>query len=372
MLWEACVALLSKEKEVIKNDYFRVWDIVELLYKKTDNNWDEVGQFLGHYNFDTELTLYRQDAYCRINEVNNNYLPIRKLIDGLNMTWIEGEESVQKIKFDIIGYYWHKNEIYNFKPIMDLGIIAEPSIQVATVQPAQESQPDRYKFFLYKQPLFSIDECACIISDYDPLEILRYSSGDIDEIAPDYSRAYSFVNSSVEAGKLNIFNYKIDADNFKNYLASENIIITGFNDQISEPLHTELTEEHTELKTTIANLELDLAIEKTKVEKLNEEIDHLKAHIAKIENEKMQFQYSENAILDKDISLENSDLILISVLLKMLQDEIKIKSHKSQARILQKIEDSHSHIKGLSKSRTEKLMGKANRIYKQLNNKEMQ
>ena len=55
------------------------------------------------------------------------------------------------------------------------------------------------------------------------------------------------------------------------------------NDQIAEPLHTESTKVHAEFKTTIANLELDLAIEKTTVQNLNEEVDHLKAEIAKLE-----------------------------------------------------------------------------------------
>ena len=48
-------------------------------------------------------------------------------------------------------------------------------------------------------------------------------------------------------------------------------------------MHTESTKVHAEFKTTIANLELDLAIEKTTVQNLNEEVDHLKAEIAKLE-----------------------------------------------------------------------------------------
>ena len=103
MLWEACMGLLAKERALIQKNYFRVWDIVEMLSKDGYHSWDEVGKFLGHYDFDTELTLYKQDAYCRIHEVHNDYLPIRKLIDGLNMVWLEGEELIPKIKLDIIS-----------------------------------------------------------------------------------------------------------------------------------------------------------------------------------------------------------------------------------------------------------------------------
>lgn len=277
------MSLLSKEKALIENDYFQVWEIVEMLSKGGFNLWGEVGEFLGHHNFDTELTLYCRDSFHRMHEVRNDYAPIRNLIHGLHVAWLEGEESIQKIKIDIIGYYWAKHEIFNFKPIMDLGIIEKPQTQVVTLQSVQESRPDKYKFFLYKQPLFSIDECACIISDYDPLEIQKYPHNDIDEIAPDYSRAYSFISSAIEANKLNVFNYKVDADGFREYLASENIIIAGFNDQIAEPLYTKPTQVYAEFEKINASLELDLAIEKNKVEKLNEEIDNLKAEIAKWE-----------------------------------------------------------------------------------------
>ena len=175
------MSLLSKEKALIENDYFQVWEIVEMLSKGGFNLWEEVGEFLGHHNFDTELTLYCRDSFHRMHEVRNDYAPIRNLIHGLHVAWLEGEESIQKIKIDIIGYYWAKHEIYNFKPIMDLGIIE------------------------------------------------------------------------------------------------------GFNEQIAEPLYKEPTQAYAEFEKINASLELDLAIEKNKVEKLNEEIDNLKAEIAKWE-----------------------------------------------------------------------------------------
>ena len=263
------MSLLSKEKALIKNDYFQVWEIVELLSKGGFNLWEEVGEFLGHHNFDTELTLYCRDDFHRMHEVRNDYAPVRNLISGLTIAWLAGEESIQKIKIDIIGYYWAKHEIYNFKPIMDLGIIE------------------------------------------------------------------------------------------------------GFNEQIAEPLYKEPTQAYAEFEKINASLELDLAIEKNKVEKLNEEIGHLKAHIAELESKKMQFLQKENAIKDEEINLTNSDLLLISVLLRMLQNEIRVKGNKSQSKILQRIEDAHIDIKGLSKSRTEKVLANANSLYKALINNQM-
>ena len=52
----------------------------------------------------------------------------------------------------------------------------------------------------------------------------------------------------------------------------------------------------------------------------------------------------------------------------MLRDELQVKGNKSQAKVLQRIEDEHRGIKGLSKSRTEKILASANSLYKSLIN----
>ncbi|WP_171262956.1 hypothetical protein [Acinetobacter sp. ANC 4169] len=57
--------------------------------------------------------------------------------------------------------------------------------------------------------------------------------------------------------------------------------------------------------------------------------------------------------------------------MKELQNEISVRANKSQAKILQKIEDENNDIKGLSKSRTEKIVAKANNYYKVLKDKQM-
>lgn len=274
----------------IKEKYFSVWDIISLIEQKPNNDLFDIGLFLGHINIEEHISIYVRDKFYNLHEIDPNFNrnPLGEIIDCLmDIIPFDSDEEQQKGRMKVRSkadmLFFSKQDIYNFKPIMDLGIIEKPQTQVVTLQSVQESRPDKYKFFLYKQPLFSIDECACIISDYDPLEIQKYPHNDIDEIAPDYSRAYSFISAAIEANKLNVFNYKVDADDFREYLASENIIIAGFNDQIAEPLYTEPTQAHAEFEKINASLELDLAIEKTKVKKLNEEIDHLKAEIAKWE-----------------------------------------------------------------------------------------
>ena len=366
------MSLLGKEKALIKKDYFQVWEVVEMLREYSNGSWEDVGEFLGHYNFDTELTLYCRDGFHRMHEVRNNYAPIRNLIDGLSIAWLEGEESIQKIKIDIIDYYWAKDEIYNLKPLINLNIIAplEPNIECDEQHTQSNIAPikniDFSKLYLYKTPLLTLHEAACIISDHDPEAVDRCRNDtNFSQYFAAYLRALSFLDACVGAGEI-AYDFTtgstIDALQLKKYLARENIIIDGFNDDLQG---AELE------KNTDASLELDLAIEKNKVKKLNEEIDHLKAHIAELESKKMQFLQKENATNDEEINLTNSDLLLISVLLRMLQNEIRVKGNKSQSKILLRIEDEHRSIKGLSKSRTEKVLANANSLYKALINNQM-
>ena len=87
-----------------------------------------------------------------------------------------------------------------------------------------------HKFFLYKQPLYSINDCACIASGYDPLDIQKLPVEDIDEILPEYCMAYNFINSAIEAEVLNCFNYKVSSEDLKEYLAKQGIEIKEFNE----------------------------------------------------------------------------------------------------------------------------------------------
>ncbi len=278
------MGLLSKEKALIQNDYFRVWDIVEMLSKDGYHSWDEVGQFLGHYDFDTELTLYKQDAYCRINEVHNNYLPIRKLIDGLNMVWLEGEESIQQIKLDVINYYWAKHEIYNFKPLIELNIIPLPTLLEPNIECGEQNTEsniapikniDFSKLYLYKSPLLTLHEAACIVSDFDPETVDRCRNDtNFSQNFAQYLRALSFLDACVGAGEI-AYDFStggtIDALQLKKYLARENIIIAGFNDDLQ-----------------CAEIEKNTDTNNIELQQLKQENEKLKAEIEKLKQAQIQ------------------------------------------------------------------------------------
>ena len=255
----------------IKKNYFSVWDIISLIEQKTNNDLFDIGLFLGHINIEEHITIYQRDRFYNLHEIDINYNknPLGGIIDCLmNIMPFDSDEEQQegrmRVRSESDKLFFSKQDIYNFKPIMDLGFIEKPVPQVIEAESIQEAEPkDKYKFLLYKQHLFSIDECACIISDYDPLEIQKFPHNDVDEIAPDYSRAYSFIRSAIEADKLNVFNYKIYADEFREYLVSENIIIAGFNDDLQG-----------------AELEKNTGANNTELQQLKLENEKLKAELA--------------------------------------------------------------------------------------------
>lgn len=131
----------------------------------------------------------------------------------------------------------------------------------------------------------------------------------------------------------------------------------------------------TEINNNTATQDLNIgnsAITSTEphVQNLIDKIEELKNIIqeknAKIEQLSQQLAVCQNENSEDEISLKDSDLLFIAALVTMLKNE---KKRNSQSFILGKIEEDHQEIKGLSKSRTEKVMAKANKLYKSIGNK---
>lgn len=223
-----------------------------------------------------------------------------------------------------------------------------------------------YKKLFYKQDVFNGFEVACLISGYNPntLTIFKIRKCKWQEENPKFVHALDFVISASKTGVIfyhdnsepnHEYSFLISNTDLKAYLKAKDIIIDGFNDDI------EIDNANTPKNTDIES--------QTKIDTLQAELAQAQERIKQLEE--MQYSVNENATLEEEISLQDSDLLFISVLLKMLQSEIKVKSQQSQSKILQKIENSYGYMGGLSKSRTEKLMKEANGVYKRLNNKEM-
>lgn len=153
------MGLLTKERALIENNYFQVWDVVKLLYEaqllEEEGNfferglstWHEVGSYLGHHSFDRKLQLFKQDNYYNVTpyEFYPPYQPISNLVQRLKYEWLIGDEkSIRTIEEEVNCYYWSKEDIYNFKPITDLDIIDLDFTESSFFESSLEvSQPDK-------------------------------------------------------------------------------------------------------------------------------------------------------------------------------------------------------------------------------------
>lgn len=107
---------------------------------------------------------------------------------------------------------------------------------------------------------------------------------------------------------------------------------------------------------------------------LQAENNQLIARIVELESQLSKKQNSgttKNEISESEKLIKDSDLLLIAALLQMLKNEIKLKSNKTQAKIVQKIEDDNKGLVGLSTSRTTKILSAANKLYNSLKDKQI-
>ncbi|HFE9629137.1 TPA: hypothetical protein ACGA21_001474 [Acinetobacter baumannii] len=382
---------LFEEIRKKSDEYISIDFAVECLALREGSLYKAVMVLL-HYKVDEATPCYMQDEYFNFTDIDNDndepseYSAFEILTDikkeaesngGIESKVINISDS---LKSKISKYYWEKDLLLSVMPIeksfefkvVDLANSREITPPYINKTVSSLVNHD-YKFYLFKKPLLTFHEAACIMTGYDPQYVDQCQNDtNFKQNFSNYLGAYDYISTCIDAQMLSYDSYsnRLYASEFKQFLANVGHFVDGFNDGLDEP-KSNIMDSDLNTQKIISNLELDLAIEKNKVEKLNEEIDNLKAHIAELESKKMQYPQKENAINDDKINIANSDLLLIAALMTTLRSEIKVKGKNSQAKVLQRIEDEHGSIKGLSKSRTEKVLASANSLYKSLINNEM-
>lgn len=172
-----------------------------------------------------------------------------------------------------------KNDVPDLQGI-DPGTYVNESIYFEAEPPYQEIK----KFPLYfKYNTFTPQEVACLISNYHPSQV----GNDWNNITwlndnPEFYEALDFAFSAVRGDlfrEIDENDYVISSDELKKLLNSKDIFIDGFNNQECTSQSNENLAENTNLKNTIADLELNVAIEQATVNKLNKEIEKLKIEL---------------------------------------------------------------------------------------------
>ncbi|MDV2438019.1 hypothetical protein QR665_00665 [Acinetobacter gerneri] len=199
-----------------------------------------------------------------------------------------------------------KNDVPDLIEI-DSDIYLNESINFEDQRAYQEVR--NYPLF-FKNDVFTVQESACLISNYDPY-LVGNKSREVVWLNenPRYAEAESFIYSALRGGLFEEIEdefYVVRAEILKTFLSSKDIFIDGFNDGASANPTNENLVENTQLKNTIANLQLDVAIEQATVKELNEEIEKLKTErLEKDQKIKELEQLNLNADSDlPDLSVE--------------------------------------------------------------------
>lgn len=169
-----------------------------------------------------------------------------------------------------------------------------------------------YKFFLYKKPLLTFHEAACIMTGYDPQYVEQCQNDtNFKQNFSEYLGAYDYINTFTDTDLLSYDNNcRLYLKEFKSFLSNENIIIDDFNDELKDSelskkdqnaeilrLSQIITEKDIEIKKLKQDIEkeqstsFDSWLDQVKAEK---EANELQERIKKLEEDQAAEEIKEN------------------------------------------------------------------------------
>ena len=123
-----------------------------------------------------------------------------------------------------------------------------------------------YKLFLFKKPLLTFHEAACIMTGYDPQYVEQCQNDtNFKQNFSDYLGAYDYINTFTDTDLLSYDNnYRLYLKEFKSFLSNENIIIDDFNDELKDSELSKKDQNAEILRLSQIITEKDIEIKKLK------------------------------------------------------------------------------------------------------------
>ena len=335
MLWEATVQLSAPILDLIKTDesleFISLKEAINLLARKTNSSTFGIATYLlnkkvhilldshaRQNNYEIEATSSaidqehwwgENDCFFWLNYIAENGKQYPSFSIGDNSKYNKGcqqsfwkreeffdLECIRSLNLFSTGewntlfqkqqYIWDahylnilKNDVPDLIEI-DSDIYLNESINFEDQRAYKEVR--NYPLF-FKNDVFTVQESACLISNYDPY-LVGNKSREVVWLNenPRYAEAENFIYSAVRGGlfeEIDADFYVVGSENLKNFLSSKEIFIDGFNEKQSKTSSKENVVDNAKLKNTIASLELDVAIEQVTVKELNAEIEKLKTEL---------------------------------------------------------------------------------------------
>lgn len=378
---------LIKEDESLK--FISLKEAINLLAEKTNSNIYEVATYLLNKNVPAQLDSHARQNNYRIEATSSSMDETHWYGENHCSIWLnyiaENGKNYPSFRVGVGAKYnkgceenfWNRSDFLNLDCIKDLNVFSAEDTTIDKQQmyiwdtnylnilkndvpDLKEIDPDIFvneaiyfedsnkathqeikKYPLYfKNDVFTVQESACLISNYDP-NLVGNKSRKVVWLNenPRYVEAENFIYSAVRGGlfeELDSDFYVVRAEILKSFLSSKEIFIDGFNEKESNASNDENLTENTKLKNTIANLELDVAIEKMNVRELNEEVENLKERIIekdiKIEKlkEDVQKENGDAFILCMDLDKAKHDMKQLKAKIEQLESEQSANSLKSE------------------------------------------
>lgn len=274
-------------------------------------------------------TFFKYDVFngfevaCLISEYDPNKLTINltrntkwrnenpKFVEALNLVmsadiersgfWQQGDANFYECEYaikneDLKTYLASKkifiegfnNDLATIQPIAELQSLSHNMIQKENKQLSNHLKPQYdYKLYLFKKPLLSFREAACIMTGYDPQYIDQCQNDTNFKLDfSDYLGAFEYLDSCIDAKLLpyDSYNNKLEATCFKQFLANENTFIEGFNDNLPSqpPIGCGLPSIQ-QLEPSIDNLNAEIARLKQANEDKNKTVIELQERIQELE-----------------------------------------------------------------------------------------
>ena len=128
-----------------------------------------------------------------------------------------------------------------------------------------------YKLFLFKKPLLTFHEAACIMTGYDPQYVEQCQNDtNFKQNFSNYLGAYDYISTCIDAQMLSYDSYsnRLCASEFKQFLAKDGEFIDGFNDELR---HSE-----------VSHIDQNSTDDDRTIEQLKKENERLKAELEQV------------------------------------------------------------------------------------------
>lgn len=293
---------LFADQDEKNGKYINAIDAIELIKFKTENQVPDVCRFLMLKGFNYSTQTYKKDYLGRIltNDSRIEDIPFEDwsitsdiLKKGLeNFKYSGNRYSDNYEKADYEHYYWLKSDFFNFEAIQKLNITPDDYSnfliskvmlwgskrkkdtfieEMEKLDECELQAKNKIIPLLYKKPLLTFHEAACIMTGYDPQYVEQCQNDtNFKQNFSNYLGAYDYISTCIDAQMLSYDSYsnRLCASEFKQFLAKDGEFIDGFNDELR---HSE-----------VSHIDQNSTDDDRTIEQLKKENERLKAELEQV------------------------------------------------------------------------------------------